>query len=117
MELTTSDSFDFDIGRRIFIIISFLVALWYGLNLLVNRIKSKQIKIPKFLLNKIPALENIAISESSDLYQIEIIQRKTLADGSEFLILDVNGRHLLVSKHIQSGINYIADLNDIQKLQ
>jgi hypothetical protein len=112
MDLASSNSFDFDLGRRIFIIISFLVALWYGLNLLVTQIKTKQIKIPKFLLAKIPALENIAISDSDEFYKIEIIQRKTLADGSEFLVLDVNGRHILVSKHIQSGINFIANLND-----
>ncbi|MEY3370211.1 MAG: hypothetical protein RLZZ361_881 [Cyanobacteriota bacterium] len=115
MDLATSNSFDFDLGRRIFIIISFLVALWFGLDLLVNKIKSKQIKIPKFLLDKIPALENIATSDSQDPYQIDIVQRKTLADGSEFLVLDVNGRHLLVSKHIQSGINFIAELNREKK--
>jgi hypothetical protein len=112
MDLAGDNSFDFDLGRRIFIIISFLLFLWFGLNILVHKIKSKQIKIPKFLLDRIPALENIAASDSSDLYQIEIIQRKQLADGSEFLVVDVNGRHILVSKHIQSGINFIANLND-----
>jgi hypothetical protein len=112
MDLVGNNSFDFDLGRRIFIIISFLVALWFGLNLLVSKIKSKQIKIPKFLLDQIPALENIAASGSSDLYQIEIIQRKSLADGSEFLVVDINGRHLLLSKHIQSGINYLTELNN-----
>jgi hypothetical protein len=113
MDLASTDTFDFDLGRRLFIIVSFLVGMWFGLNLLVSKIKSKQIKIPKFLLAKIPALENIAVSDSDELYKIEIIQRKTLADGSEFLVLDINGRHLLVSKHIQSGINFIAILNDI----
>jgi|GEM_PF-5486199 len=112
MDLASADTFDFDLGRRIFIIVSFLFGMWFGLNLLIAKIKSKQIKIPKFLLAKIPALENIAISDSDELYKIEIIQRKTLADGSEFLVLDVNGRHILVSKHIQSGINFIANLND-----
>lgn len=109
MELDVAGGFD--LGRRLFIIIFFLLALWYGLNLLVHKIKSGTWKIPKFLLDKMPALQQYSQGQAQELYKMEIVQRKQLADGSELMVLDVDGRHLLLSRHIQSGISYVADLN------
>lgn len=111
MEGLGSENLNLDLGRRLVVIVFFLLFMWYTLNYLVTKIKSGQIKIPEFLKSKIPALKNLEQSSLIEPYKLEIIQRKALPDGSELLVLDANGRHLLLSRHFQSGINYIADLN------
>lgn len=110
MEAIGSESFDLDLGRRLFIIVCFLIFMWYFLNLMVNKIKSGRWQIPEFLSKSFPGLKQLDIPGSKDLYNINIIQRKSMPDGSEFLVADIDGRHILLSKHIQSGINYITDL-------
>ena len=110
MEAIGSESFDLDLGRRLFIIVCFLLFMWYFLNLLVTKVKSGQWQMPEFLTSKFPSLKQIDIPGSEELYNINVIQRKPMPDGSEFMVLDIDGRHVLVSKHIQSGINYITDL-------
>ena len=110
MEFAGTEHFDLDLGRRLFIIIVFLLLLWYTTNLLVDKIKSGSWKIPKILLDRVRALQQYAASQTQDHYPMEIIQRKQLPDGSELLVLDIEGRHILLSRHIQSGINYVTDL-------
>ncbi|MDA0771723.1 MAG: hypothetical protein O3C63_02145 [Cyanobacteria bacterium] len=112
MEIVGSENFDLDLGRRLFVIVCFLLFLWYFLNLLATRIKTGQFKIPEFLNKKFPGLKNIDLGGEDQLYKIKVIQRQIMPDGSEFMVIDVNDRHILVSKHIQSGINYISDLKD-----
>lgn len=111
MEGLGAENLDLNLGRRLFVIVFFLLFLWYVLNYLVTKIKSGQIKIPELLKSKIPALKNLEQDIIAEPYKLEIIQRKILPDGSELQVLDVNGRHVLLSKHMQSGINYITDLN------
>lgn len=99
--------FTLDLGRRILIIVIFLSAFWFFLNWLVIKIKSGQLRIPEWLLNKFPTL-----NPNNDPYQISIIQRTVLQDRSELLVLDINGRHVLVSKTLPLGLRYITDLKD-----
>jgi hypothetical protein len=99
---------DFDWGRRLFIIVAFLFALWFFLNCLVSKIKSGQWQIPRFLTNKFPQLD---LLQSNDIYKISIVQRTVLMDGSELLVLDVDGRRILTSKTLPLGLRYIADLD------
>lgn len=112
MDLIGAGHYDLDIGRRLFIIISFLVILWYALNYFVNKVKSGEIKIPAFLKQKFPGLEALEQSSLSGPYQLNIIQRKILPDGSELMVLDVNGRHILLSKTLHQGTKYLTDLNN-----
>ncbi len=112
MEGLGNGNVDLDLGRRFIVIIFFLLFMWYGLNYLVTLIKSGRIKIPEVLKVKIPALKNLEQNSTNDLYQLKIIQRQTMPDGSELMVLDASGRHILLSRHIQSGINYITDLNE-----
>lgn len=111
MEDLATNTFDLDIGRRVLIILIFLAAMWYFLNFFVTKIKSGQMKIPDFLINKFPSLKNIDPSGYSELYKMKVIQRQMMPDGYELLVLDLDGRHILMSKHINSGIQYITDLN------
>lgn len=111
MDIVGSESFDLDLGRRLFIIVAFLLFLWYFLNLIVTRVQSGQLKLPKFLTKSFPNLKNLETTKD-DLYDINVVQRKILPDGSEFMVVDIDGRHILVSRHIQSGINYITNLKD-----
>jgi hypothetical protein len=110
MEGVGVSSFDLDLGRRVLIMIIFLVGMWYVLNLIVSQIKSGKMKIPPFLLNKFPALRNIDHSQYTNSYDIKIIQRQVMTDGYEMIVIEINERHILLSKHIQSGVQYITDL-------
>lgn len=111
MEGLATNTFDLDIGRRVLIIIIFLAALWYFLNFFVSKIKSGQMKIPAFLLDKFPSLKNIDPSGYSELYKMKVIQRQMMPDGYELIVLEVDERHILMSKHINSGVQYLTDLN------
>jgi hypothetical protein len=110
MEGVGVSSFDLDLGRRVLIIIIFLAGMWYVLNLFVTQIKSGKMRIPKFLLSRFPGLKNIDHSQYSELYQIKVVQKQVMPDGYEMIVIEVNDRHLLLSKHIQSGVQYITDL-------
>jgi len=114
MEGFADSSFDLDIGRRVVVIIVFLLVFWYSVNLLASKIKSGQFKLPDFLTKKFPQLNHfnqLSSQLSNDLYHIEVLQRKSFNDGTELLVLDVDGRHILVSKNIHHGMNYIAELD------
>lgn len=111
MEGLATNTFDLDIGRRALIIIIFLAALWYFLNFFVTKVKSGQFKIPDYLINKFPGLKNIDPSGYSELYKMKIIQRQMMPDGYELMVLEVDERHILLSKHINSGVQYLAELN------
>lgn len=111
METIGSESFDLDIGRRIVVIIVFLGLLWFFLNYLVHKVKSGEIKIPEFLTKKLPGLKNLDQSGYSEHYKIKIIQRQVMPDGYELMVMDIDNRHILLSKHINSGVQYITDLN------
>lgn len=115
MDLIGSEHCDLDIGRRLFIIVSFLVILWYALNYFVNKVKSGEIKIPGFLKHKFPGLEALEQSSSNGPYQMNIIQRKIFPDGSEMLVLDISGRHILLSKTLNHGIKYLTELAHHEK--
>jgi hypothetical protein len=110
MEGVGVSSFDLDLGRRVLIMIIFLVGIWYVLNLFVTQIKSGKMKIPQFLLTKFPGLKNIDHSQFTNLYDIKVVQRQVMPDGYEMMVIDINDRHILLSKHIQSGVQYITDL-------
>ncbi|MCE2928085.1 MAG: hypothetical protein LW817_00455 [Candidatus Caenarcaniphilales bacterium] len=103
-------NFDLDLGRRITIIVVFLLGLWYFLNAIVIKIKSGQLKIPDFLKRQIPALDNIEKS-SNDLHSINILQRKILPEGQELWVVQVDDKKILLSKHIQSGLRFLKDLD------
>lgn len=112
MEKIGSDGIAYDFGSRLLIIICFLLFLWYFLNFLVNKIKTGQLKIPEFLLHKMPSLKALTEQKELNLYKMEIIQTKILPDGSELMVLDVDGKHLLLSRHIQSGVSFITELTN-----
>ena len=110
MEGLATDTFDLDLGRRVLIIIIFLVGLWYFLNLFATKVKSGQMKMPGFLTNRFPGLKNLDQAAHSELYDMKIIQRQMMPDGYELMVLDINDRHILLSKHVSSGIQYLAEL-------
>jgi hypothetical protein len=110
-DLLTNNSVNFDWGRRFFIILAFLAALWLFLNYLVLKIKSKSFKIPTFLTDKFPVLKNIQSQvESQNEHSMKIIQNKILPDGSELMILDIDGRRMLLSRSMSGGLRYLTDI-------
>ena len=110
MEGLGANTFDLDLGRRALIILIFLVGLWYFLNLFAKQVKAGQMKIPDFLANRFPGLKNLDKAAYSELYEIKIVQRQMMPDGYELMVLDVNDKHILLSKHVSSGIQYLTDL-------
>lgn len=108
MELVGSESFDLDLGRRMIVIISFLAFLWLGLNYFVAKIKSGEMELPGFLKKAMPGLDKIKIEEK---HKISLVQRKILPEGTEMMVVEVDGQKILLAKTINTGITYIKDMN------
>lgn len=108
MDGVGSDNFDLDIGKRLVVIFFFLIFLWYFLNYFVAKIKTGQFKLPDFLTKNFPGLAKV---NAAGVHQIEIVQRKILNDGSEIFVLDVDERRFLCSKHLQSGIQLLSEID------
>jgi flagellar biogenesis protein FliO len=75
---------------------------------LINKVKSGEWKIPKFLDNFVRIKS--AFSNADKRYKINIVQREILPDGSEILVLGVGDRRLLLSRTMNQGIRYLTDL-------
>jgi hypothetical protein len=100
-----------DIGRRLVIICSFLLALWFILNYIVLKVKSGKWHIPAFLLNKFKFLENIVLQqENKQPHSLDIIQRRVFTDGLELFVIEADGRRILASRTPQGSVSYIAEL-------
>lgn len=78
--------------------------MWYSLSYLVKKIQNGQLEIPDFLKSQIPNLNK------TEIYSIQIIQRKYMPDATELIVIDIDGRHILLSRHNQAGLRYITDL-------
>ncbi len=101
-----------DINTRLFIVIVFLLLIWAALNWLVNKLKRGDSEwLRKVLPEKIPFLEGMIQGPKSELYKIEVIQRKILPNTAELIIVDINGRHLLLSYSQTVVLHYLNDLN------
>jgi hypothetical protein len=82
--------------------------MWLCTNFLINKVKSGEWKIPKFLDNFVRIKS--AFSNADKRYKINIVQREILPDGSEILVLAVNDRRILLSRSLNQGIRYLTDL-------
>lgn len=112
-----NEPMDFDWGRRFFIILAFLGGLWLFLNFIVLKIKSGGFKIPKFLTDKISFLNSIQNQvDSQQEHDIRIVQNKVLPDGSELMILDIDGRRMLMSRSVAGGLRYLTDIHSSKSL-
>ena len=107
-----SKSFDLDLGNRLIIISIFLIVLWVGMNFITGKIKAGKFDPSK--LTSLEGIKNIFSKknpEPGDKYNINVLQNKIFADGAELMVLDINGRDILIAKTMQGGIQYITDLN------
>ncbi|MFZ4085806.1 MAG: hypothetical protein ACOYK1_09800 [Vampirovibrionia bacterium] len=99
---------DFDFTGKVTSVVSFLIFMWLCTNFLINKVKSGEWKIPKFLDNFVRIKSTF--SNADKRYKINIIQREILPDGSEILILAVDNRRILLSRSLNQGIRYLTDL-------
>jgi hypothetical protein len=99
---------DFDFTGKVTSVVTFLIFMWLCTNFLINKVKSGEWKIPKFLDNFVRIKS--AFSGADKRYKINIIQREILPDGSEILVLGVNDRRILLSRSLNQGIRYLTDL-------
>ncbi|MFM7457165.1 MAG: hypothetical protein ACKO3R_00685 [bacterium] len=101
---------DFDFTSKVTSVVSFLIFMWLCTNFLINKVKSGEWKIPKFLDNFVRIKSTF--SNADKRYKINIIQREILPDGSEILILAVDNRRILLSRSLNQGIRYLTDLEN-----
>ena len=99
---------DFDFTSKVTSVVSFLIFMWLCTNFLINKVKSGEWKIPKFLDNFVRIKSTF--SNADKRYKVNIIQREILPDGSEILILAVDNRRILLSRSLNQGIRYLTDL-------
>ena len=99
---------DFDFTSKVTSVVSFLIFMWLCTNFLINKVKSGEWKIPKFLDNFV-RIKN-SFNNADKHYEINIVQREILPDGSEILILAVDNRRILLSRSLNQGIRYLTDL-------
>jgi hypothetical protein len=99
---------DFDFTSKVTSVVSFLIFMWLCTNFLINKVKSGEWKIPKFLDNFVRIKSTF--SNADKRYKINIIQREILPDGSEILILAIDNRRILLSRSLNQGIRYLTDL-------
>jgi len=98
-----------DFGSKLITILSFLFIFWALSNFLINKYKSGEWKIPKFLKNYL-SIHNKNFADKE--YDVNLIQREILADGSELLIIGVDGRRILLSKSMHAGLRYLTELDE-----
>jgi len=108
---------DLGIGWRLMVITVFLALMWFGLKNLAERIKTGKLEVPAFLQkgNKFFAGLGGWSKEAEakhPKFNLEPVQRQVFPDGSELWVIENNGRYMLLSKTLQSGIRYVADLSD-----
>ena len=101
---------DFDFTSKVTSVVSFLIFMWLCTNFLINKVKSGEWKIPKFLDNFVRIKSTF--SNADKRYKISVIQREILPDGSEILILAVDNRRILLSRSLNQGIRYLTDLEN-----
>ena len=101
---------DFDFTGKVTSVVSFLIFMWLCTNFLINKVKSGEWKIPKFLDNFVRIKSTF--SNADKRYKISVIQREILPDGSEILILAVDNRRILLSRSLNQGIRYLTDLEN-----
>lgn len=111
---TSSTNSSYDIGSKIAIIIVFLAILFLISRFIIARARSQKIKLPKFLSNN-PIFKDISQEKEEAAYKMTIVHREQFSEGNELMVLDVNGRHLLLSKNIHGGIMYLTDLESVKK--
>jgi hypothetical protein len=99
---------DFDFTSKVTSVVTFLIFMWLCTNFLINKVKSGEWKIPKFLDNFV-RIKSV-FSNADKRYKINIVQREILPDGSEILVLAVNDRRILLSRSLNQGIRYLTDL-------
>lgn len=108
-EIGSTAAVDMAIGQRLLVIFIFLLALWAGLNYLVMLIKSGKLVLPEFLRNKMK-LDPVMAAHDSELYSLKLVQRKVMPDGTELWVVDIDGKHSLMSWSATSGIRFLKDL-------
>ena len=101
---------DFDFTGKVTSVVSFLIFMWLCTNFLINKVKSGEWKIPKFLDNFVRIKSTF--SNADKRYKVSVIQREILPDGSEILILAVDNRRILLSRSLNQGIRYLTDLEN-----
>ena len=101
---------DFDFTGKVTSVVSFLIFMWLCTNFLINKVKSGEWKIPKFLDNFVRIKSTF--SNADKRYKISVIQREILPDGSEIMILAVDNRRILLSRSLNQGIRYLTDLEN-----
>lgn len=109
METIGTETFDLDLGNRLITIVLFLVFFWAIINWFSVNIKNGKIKIPEFLKSKFPGLS--MASPESEIYKIEIVQRKNLNDGNELMVARVDGKDILLSRNLHTGIRFLKNLD------
>lgn len=107
MEDLASQSFNLGIGKRLLIIVVFLTLLWFLLDFVAKKIKAGEFKISDSLMKKFTG----SLPNSKEIHKIEFVQKKYLSEGCELLVINVDGRDLLLAKGLNGSISFIKELD------
>ncbi len=101
---------DLELGSRIVTILVFL-AVMVGIAYYIKcAAKSGKLKLPDFILNKVPFIKDANNKQKLNPYNMSLIQKKAFDDGSEMWVMEVNDRHILVGKTLNGGFDYLTEL-------
>ncbi len=107
---STGSEANLGLAWRLIVIVVFLLLMWLGLKSFATRVKQGQIHLPQFLSQGNKFFSKYCSSGSQHKFQLEPIQKQVFPDGSELWVLENQGRYILLSKTLQSGIRYLCDL-------
>ena len=95
--------------QKLVISLGVLITIAFAFTYLVGKIKAGDIPVPKFLKLMLPALKDM--DKAGKDHDILLIQKEVLPDGSSLMVIGVDGRRILVSQHINSGIRFLTELD------
>jgi hypothetical protein len=99
------------ISARFYTVLIFLLFLWLFSNYAVQKIKSGSWVVPDFLKEKFGLLKGVGPSSRlKQKYKINLVQKEVLDDGTEFIVMEVEDEHILMSKTLHHGVRVIKTL-------
>lgn len=77
----------------------------------IGALKSGKLKLPAAMMNKSFLIKGLNDDEKINKYNMKLLDRQLMPDGSELWVVDIEGRHLLLAKSLSGALNYLTELN------
>lgn len=101
---------DLNLIPRIIVMIVFLVGFAYASSFFVKLVKSGKIKLPSSFYNHNHASPIQGLQNSNGNYQINLIDKNVMPDGSELWVVEMNGQTMLLGKAINGNLSFLKNL-------